>query len=253
MKATQLEHGKFQSSIFKLGKELGESGAEILTRIDEDDAFRHKVANYMLLGAPDPKPASNGLTLEIAKAIMGEDKVIGPDQLRRLGVDIDCELLRLADRVPYLPGTLVRHKETHLLVFGTPVTIEDIAKGSEMGMRWRLPSGNAEVMLSSSPTRGWFLIRRSADYGVGDHERLATVVEAYYTLSLHKMTNKRQWFLKGEYGVCQETSAGGEVCFGLGSAFVGNYKDGSYDYWAVKDAKATELKITVVLPDDLAT
>lgn len=250
MKATQLEHGKFQASIFKLGQELGDSGADVLTRIDEDPAYRSKVASYMLRGAPD-----GGVTLRIAKAIMGEEKTIGPDQIQKFfGIVIDPKVLELAERVPYLPETLARHSETHLLVFGYQVTIRDIAGKSQMGFHWRLPKiieGEEPAMVTSLPTRGWFLINRFASETLATNERLATVVEAYYALSLHKETNKRRYFFGNGHAICQETPEGGEVYFALGQVFVGAYKPGAYDYWAVKEvSKDTESKVTVVLPDD---
>ncbi|MFA7252758.1 MAG: hypothetical protein WC027_02780 [Candidatus Paceibacterota bacterium] len=254
MKATQLEYGKFQASIFKLGRELGDSGAEVLTRIDEDDKFRSKVASYMLRGATE-LPVG-GVTARVAKAIMGEDKTIGPDQIQKFfDIVIDPKVLELADRVPYRPETLARCSTTHLLVFGCPVTIRDIADKSQMGIQWRLPKIMGEneepSMVTSLPTQGWFLINRFASETLAANERLATVVEAYYALSLHKETNKRQYFFKDGPSVCQETAEGGEVYFALGQIFVGAYKPGAYRYWAVKEvSKNTQAKIIVVLPDD---
>jgi|GEM_PF-4803781 len=255
MKSTQLEHGKFQSSIFKLGKELGESGAEVFTRIDEDDSFRSKVADYMLRGAPE-QVSSGGLTYRIAKAIIGEDKTIGPETaLKHFGITPNqkdlARLLQMADQVPYLPETLSRHAKTHLLVWGIPVDLNEVCeKTKSFGIRWWLSDTESEALKMSTPTKGWYLINRGTSiFDLGSDERLATVMDAFYALSLHKLTNKRQIFLRNEYGVCNLTSEGEAVCFGLGEAFTRKYADGADGYW-VKGDISTNKRITVVLPDN---
>lgn len=256
MKATQLEYGKLQSSIFKLGKELGEAGAEVLTRIDEDEAFRTKVAGYMLRGAPEEVVPTGGLPYNIAKAIMGENKVFGIDEIKKISgiVCVDEASLAGADRVPYLPETLAEYKDTHLLVYGTPTVIKDIAQWSETGFSWRMPQDEVEdpSFLTDLPARGWFLMNRSPQSALGLGERLATVVEAYFALSLHKAVNKRQFFFKHEYAVCNQTAQGGEIYFGLGCCFVQQYGPRSYNYWAVKDSsvKRVDDVVSVVLPDN---
>jgi len=260
MKATQLEQGKFQSATFKLSRELGENGAEALIRIDEDDAFRNKVADYILRGAPDQIFTTNGLTRNVAEAIMGKDKVIGPDRIKReLGLTLNEGALLSAsqtihpDHIPYRPETLVRCADSHLLVYGCPTNINHIVRKSEFGIRWKgLNVHDQEpAMLTDLPMNGWFLIGKKVKECVSESERLATVVELFLALSLHKMTNRTHHFFKTSYGRCLETSDGGEVYFGLGQNFLGKYKEGSYDYCVLKEApKPTENVICVVLPDD---
>lgn len=52
MKATELPYGKFQTAIFKLAQELGENGAEAVSRLDTDPSYRARVAKYLATGAP---------------------------------------------------------------------------------------------------------------------------------------------------------------------------------------------------------
>ncbi len=257
MKTTELPQGKFQAAIFKLGKSLGEAGGEILTRIDEDDAFRTKVADYMLHGAI-AQASSQGLTLRIAKAIMGDDKVIGPDQvLRAFGIAPDDKdkqrIYEMADHVPYLPETLAACSKTHLLVWGVPADIDEITlKTKSFGLAWWLSSDEARAAIKvSTPTKGWYLISRGVSDRLGSTGRLATVLDVFYALSIHKLTNKRQIFLRDKYGVCNLTPEGEEVCFGHSEAFTRRYTGDQeeYRYW-VKEDMTTDMKITVVIPDN---
>lgn len=215
----------------------------------------------MIAGAPEQQPAGqtgNHLSYRIAKAIMGEDRIIGPDRVERdLGVVIDTKDRETADKVPYLPETLARYCKTHILVFGYPIVMKDIVdKSQQFSLRWQLSNLPDEepAMLTTSPSIGWFLIPREVQGPVDEKiERLATAVEIFYAMSLYKKICKRHFFFgdKGGYGICNETPEGGEVYFGLGSAFTFRYDKGSYDYWVMKVApQKTDRTIKVVLPDN---
>lgn len=242
MKATQLEQGKFQSSVFKLCQELGESGADVLVRIDGDEKFRARIAEYMLAGAP----SRSVTTFRMAKAIMGDESTIGPEQVKSFfGFEFEQKAFDKAEYVPYKLETLARCRDTHLLVFGIPMTVRDISNRSQIGMSWSLPDvGGEPAIVTSFPTSGWFLINRNSSKILGEGERLATFVEAYYALSLHKETNKRHYFFRS-YAICQETPAGGEVYFGLISQRF------SYNYHAAKEVtQPIDDKVVVVMPDN---
>lgn len=258
MKATKLEHGKFQASIFKLGQALGEAGAEIITRIDEDEVYRKKVADYMIRGAIT-QPSSGGLTYRIAKAIMGPDKVIGPDQvIKCFGLspnEKDVQRIHdMADRVPYLPETLAACSKTHLLVWGIPVFLDEIAiKVKSFGLGWQLTSEEARQAITvSTPTRGWYLIHKGTDQILGSNERLATAMDVYYAFSIHKLTNRTHIFFKNQFGLCKLAPEGEEACFGYIEAFTGkryqDYDQESNRYW-IRDDISTVMKIGVVLPN----
>lgn len=257
MKVTELPYGKLQAAIFKLGVELGEGGGGIMERLDMDEQFRKRVAAYMLAGALDDSGETTRTTQAMAQAIMG-DRMIGPKQVQQvLGLAIAPEDLERAAVVPYSIEKLKEFSKTHLLVYGYPTTLETIAKkAGQFGLSRRLSHvDQSSVLTSSSIPIGWYLISREAsDCGeVLPSERLATVIEAFYALSLHKMTNKRHFFLRNQCGLCNMTSAGVEVRFGLGSSLgFGQYGTGSHDYHVLPTDKSTSHKITVVLPDQVS-
>ena len=262
MKATQLEHGFFQAAIFKLTQELGEQGGEIITRVNNDDTFRKRVAKYMVIGAPSLNPQdrpADVLTYDVAKAIMGENYIIGPDVVQRvLGITIDTKDLEKADIIPYRITTLARHSRSHLLVYGYPISIRDVYKKTQRrSLRWKLPEGNGEVVVASSPAKGWFLLSRHVeDLELSPGERLATVAELMYSLSLYQTQRTHNYLFSSvnnrDYGLCTETADGGEAYFGLGRAFLGAlYGDGDHDYTVIKDPDIKPPHtIRVVLPDN---
>lgn len=256
-KATDLPQGKFQSAVFNLSQALGDEGAGVFTRIDSDPLFRHRVAEYMIAGAPEMVPTFQGLDFEGAVAIMGRDKVIGPKEIERfLGITIDPELLKTAGHIPYKPSTLALYAKSHLLVFGCPVSISGVAQKSRFDIRWGIENldGDTPAFLTSAPRSGWFLISKKPDIVKPDSDdELVTVAEAYYMYSLHKETNRTHCFLQDFPVICQETTAGGEVYFGLGSCFWKKYREGSYDYTVLKNPKCkpkVDLYLKVVQPDN---
>ncbi len=261
MKATQLEQGLFQSSVFKLTQELGDRGGEIVTRMNNDETYLKRIASYMIAGAPEftskrgPEPI---LTLDLVRGIMGTDRVIGPDVVQRvLGVTIDTQELDNANIIPYTGETLARYCKTHLLVYGFPMSVDKFVPRTPLGFRWRgLPQDNVGVMLSSIPVKGWFLISREVqDIDLLDGERLATVAELMFSLGLYKTIHKRHYLFskihEREYGLCTETAAGGEAYFGLGMSFLGvRYGEGSHDYWVVKEPQFKPQHTIRVVPPD---
>lgn len=239
-KATDLPQGKFQSAVFNLSQALGDDGAGVFTRIDKDPLFRSRVSEYMIAGAPEI-PTFKGLDYHSAIAIMGDDKVIGPEDVEKfLGIKIDPEIHKTAEHIPYDPSTLALYAKSHLLVFGHPVSIEQIAPRSWFAIQWASNhiDGDRPAFLASSPRSGWFLISRKPD-DINpedfDHD-IVTVAEAYYMYSLHKETNRTHCFLTDVPAICKETTAGGEVYFGCKSCFTGQrYGEGSGDYMVLKN------------------
>lgn len=257
MKATDLTQGKFQSAVFNLSQALGDEGAGVFTRIDSDPLFRHRVAEYMIAGAPEMVPTLQGLDYDGAIAIMGRDKVIGPKEIERfLGIESDAELVKTAGHIPYTPSTLALYAKSHLLVFGYPVSVQDVARKSRVNIRWSSKhiEGDTPAFLSSSPRSGWFLISKKPDQIRPEDECLVTVAEAYYMYSLHKETNKTHCFLQDVPVICRETTAGGEIYFGLGSSFGSQkYGNGSHDYGVLKNPECRpkiDLYLKIVLPDN---
>lgn len=256
MKATQVEQGLYNTSTFKLFNELGERGGEIITRINSDEPFRKRIAAYMLNGAPEMvinPPPSQHLTVETAIAIMGKDRVHGPEVVEQVfNSTVQADVWEKAKLIPYTSATLGRYAQTHILVYGCAISIKDIAKNRSFGIRWRLPQDNHETFKTSLPTQGWYLISRGPEGPeIGTNERLASVADIYYALALHKRVNNRHYFYDRKVARCLETNAGGEVYFGLGTSFVPRYTNGSYDYWVIKELDQPRNEtIRVVLPDN---
>jgi hypothetical protein len=257
-KVTDLPQGKFQSAVFQLSQALGDEGAGVFIRIDSDPLFRHRVAEYMIAGAPEMVPALQGLDYDGAVAIMGKDKIIGPKEVEKLfGITIDPELMKTAGHIPYKSSTLALYAKSHLLVFGCPVSVSNLAiSGSRFAIRWEIGDidGDEPVFLTSAPRLGWFLISKKPDIVKPvDDEDWVTVAEAYYMYSLHKETNRTHCFLQDNPVICKETVAGGEVYFGLGSCFWAKYGEGSYDYTILKNPQRkpkVNLYLRVVQPDN---
>lgn len=106
MLATQLEYGKFQTSIFKLAQELGNGGADIISRLDTDQEFRKRVAKHMQMGAPSPVyvttdehkskfvaaieklERAKNLTPEQVGDLIAEEKRAANDDYRRRGLPL---------------------------------------------------------------------------------------------------------------------------------------------------------------------
>lgn len=268
MKANEVPQGKFQAAMFRLSQLLGNSGGELIARLDDDPGYCHRVADYMLRGAPEVSPINGTLTERIARAIMGENMVIGLEKVRRrFGVDLSDELLKRADTVPYLPETLAKYSKTHLLMFGVPVTIKQVFETGkarhQIGISFTgsgfQESGGEMLMKSSSPQSGWFLIAREPEENteVGLDmcgKRIATIIEAYYAMCLHKTDNPNRYFIRDNPCICHETDKGGTVEFGLGRSFTKtSYGDGSHDYRVHKNLMSTTKWIlSVVLPDNRA-
>lgn len=255
MKATQLPHGQFESAVFRLSTALAEGGYQAFNRLNTDDDFVRRTAKYMLSGAPEETPATGAITIAIATALLGKDKVFGPDQIREVtGVSVDDADVQAANVIPYKLETLMRCKDNWILVYGAPTTIGSIATWSRMQFGWIMPTDEVKdpPFKTDIPMSGWFLISRTPqDHIVDGNERCATLVEMYLALSLHKNASPRHFFFQRP-AICHQTAQGGEIYFGLGSSFgKGRSEDGAYDYWAVKSDKVKDPgKFAVVLLPD---
>ncbi len=114
--------GKLKTAESKLWNELGNRGAEIVIRIDDDPLFRHRVAEYMLRGGLD-----GSMHHKLARAVMGQN-FFGVEEWATLyNVNFSKKQLRevsefpwgediLNGPCPFNQGKLVR--ETHFAFLG---------------------------------------------------------------------------------------------------------------------------------------
>ena len=259
MKLINIPASELQASTFALSKALGERGSEVALQLRTDPEFLERVASFMLSGAPSETPAG-AITVEIARAIMGNDRVFGPAEVARVvGTHIDPADLVKANQVPYKLETLVRAKPNYILVYGMQTDINQIVLWSATGFSWRYPEGDQTSFTTDTPVQGWYLVCRDPVGGTPDGvvDRHATLVEIFLALMLHKSVSPRHNFFLTKGGWCQQTKEGGEVFFCFGNIATGKrYSNRSHDYWAIKGHASLTAAggrtdyVRVVLPDD---
>ncbi len=259
MKLINITGGELNSTILSLSEALGEGGDKVAFSLRTDPGYLERVASYMLRGAPSETPAG-AITVEIARAIMGNDRVFGPAEVARVvGTHIDPADLVKANQVPYKLETLVRAKPNYILVYGLPTNIDQIVLWSATCFRWLYPEGDRTSFTTDTPVQGWYLVCREPVGGAPDDvvDRHATLVEIFLALMLHKSVSPRHNFFLAKGGWCQQTKGGGEVFFCFGNIATGQqYGTGSHDYWAIKGptsltaARGRTDYVRVILPDD---
>mgnify|MGYP001567035619 CR=1 FL=1 len=160
--AWTLSAGKVNSATAKLIDELGDKGAEVITKIDEDPTFRRRIANLAKSGGYLPTTDQ-----ERAKRIMGTNYV-GPDAaMEHLGVQYTERELATLAVVPFSEAVLKDCAKTHVLVAGAPLSILEIRERAQAkGKLFYSTSDawyNAEKFATDEKVNmQWYLIRKDA-------------------------------------------------------------------------------------------
>ncbi len=124
--AWTLSAGKLNSATAKLLDELGDKGADVITKIDDDPAFRRRIANLAKSGGYLPTTSQ-----ERAQRIMGKHYV-GPDAAtQHLGVQYTDQELAMLSVVPFSETVLKDCAKTHVLVAGAPLSILEVRERTQ--------------------------------------------------------------------------------------------------------------------------
>lgn len=160
--AWTLSAGKVNSATAKLIDELGDKGAEVITKIDEDATFRRRIANLAKSGGYLPTTDQ-----ERAKRIMGAN-YIGPEAaMQHLGVQYTDQELAMLSVVPFSEAVLKECAKTHILVAGASLSILEVRERAKSKSKLFYSTTDAwynteKFARDEKVNVQWYLVRKEA-------------------------------------------------------------------------------------------
>lgn len=160
--AFEASHGDVSAATSKFLQELGEDGKRVVAQINNDPAYRRRLANFAKGGGYAPTTSQ-----ERAQKVMGKH-YIGPDAaMQHLGVQYTEQELAMLSVVPFSEAVLKGCAKTHVLVAGAPLSILEIRERIQgKGKLFYSTTDawyNAEKFATDEKVNvQWYLIRKEA-------------------------------------------------------------------------------------------
>jgi hypothetical protein len=197
-----------------------------LSRITKDRHFAKRLVAAWKNGATAGAPHTDNSIQARARGIMG-DNYLGPEEVRQgYGVIYADDEVAALGEIPFPVKTLQACNKTHVLVAGSPLTINDIHSKADDAFG-RIEWNRREPFAKNQRVRiGWYLLRRDAVSGstnktypdqatlLTNEEEVPHACEVVYMAALYYLTWRKRLLLDSDVVCCDKDSKHHHVAVG---------------------------------------
>lgn len=123
MKWTDIKSGQTNGAFQRFMVALGENAEAVITRINTEPVFTHRLAEYAINGCID---LDLSVSHDKEREIMGKNFFGVPEAMKHFGISPTRQQLLMLSKMPFSIEELIMCKDTHILVAVFPLSIRDI-------------------------------------------------------------------------------------------------------------------------------